>query len=183
MLPSTYLNLTVFSFAVMYSRSDLQFFHLSLWTPSERFPDVIGSELCISSKLSMNFFLYVSVLLFSGSFFICRENVLYFSVFSPRNPNWLLHMIRLTICYFWCSDWSILCIFCSPTWPTCCNLPWKCAPVKYKKRQKAGPPIVTYTISVILLFYILDYRYYGKYHDISLRNNNDLGLGSNLELH
>ena len=34
-------------------------------------------------------------------------------------------------------------IFCSITSPTCCNSPWKCTPVKYKKRQKAGFPIVT----------------------------------------
>ena len=38
-------------------------------------------------------------------------------------------------------------IFCSPPWPTCCNSPLKCTPVKYKPRQKAGFPIVTYTTS------------------------------------
>ena len=26
-------------------------------------------------------------------------------------------------------------IFCSPTWPPCCNSPRKCTPVKYKVRQ------------------------------------------------
>ena len=34
-------------------------------------------------------------------------------------------------------------IFCSLTSPTSCNSPRKCTPVKYKKRQKAGFPIVT----------------------------------------
>ena len=34
-------------------------------------------------------------------------------------------------------------IFCSLTSPTCCNLRQKCTSVKYKKRQKAGFPIVT----------------------------------------
>ena len=29
-------------------------------------------------------------------------------------------------------------IFCLPMWPKCCNSPWKCTPVKYKARQKAG---------------------------------------------
>ena len=38
-------------------------------------------------------------------------------------------------------------IFCSPTWPTCCNSPRKCTPVKYKVRQKAGFPIVSQTTS------------------------------------
>ena len=38
-------------------------------------------------------------------------------------------------------------IFCSYTWSTCCNTPRKCTPVKYKVRQKAGFPIVTYTTS------------------------------------
>ena len=31
----------------------------------------------------------------------------------------------------------------SLTSPPCCKLPRKCMPVKYKKRQKAGFPIVT----------------------------------------
>ena len=34
-------------------------------------------------------------------------------------------------------------VFCSPTWPTCCNSTWKCTPVKYKATQKAGFPIIT----------------------------------------
>ena len=34
-------------------------------------------------------------------------------------------------------------IFCSLMSPTCCNLPRKCTPVKYKAKQKAGFPIVT----------------------------------------
>ena len=38
-------------------------------------------------------------------------------------------------------------IFCSRLWPTCCNSPRKCTPVKYKARQRAGFPIVTYTSS------------------------------------
>ena len=38
-------------------------------------------------------------------------------------------------------------IFCSLMSPTCCNSPRKCTPVKYKKRQKAGFQIATYTTS------------------------------------
>ena len=34
-------------------------------------------------------------------------------------------------------------IFCSLTSPTCCNLPRKCTPVKYKNGQKAGFPNAT----------------------------------------
>ena len=34
-------------------------------------------------------------------------------------------------------------IFCSPTWPTCCNSPRKYTPVKYKVRQKVGFSTVT----------------------------------------
>ena len=39
-------------------------------------------------------------------------------------------------------------IFYSLTSPTCCSSPRKCTPVKYKKRQKAGFPVVTYTTSI-----------------------------------
>ena len=45
-------------------------------------------------------------------------------------------------------------IFCPYMWSTCCNTPRKCTPVKYKVRQKAGFPIVTYTTS----FWTLDSR-------------------------
>ena len=38
-------------------------------------------------------------------------------------------------------------IFSLLTPPTCCNSPPKCTPVKYKAKQKAGFPIVTYTTS------------------------------------
>ena len=40
-------------------------------------------------------------------------------------------------------------MFCSLTswWLAVCSLPRKCTPVKYKKRQKAGFPIVTRTTS------------------------------------
>ena len=34
-------------------------------------------------------------------------------------------------------------VFCSLTSPKCCKSPRRCAPVKYKKRSKAGFPIVT----------------------------------------
>ena len=40
-------------------------------------------------------------------------------------------------------------IFCSPMWPTCCNSSRKCTRVKYKARQKAGFPIVTYTTPIL----------------------------------
>ena len=38
-------------------------------------------------------------------------------------------------------------IFSSLTSRTCCNSPRKCTPVKYRDRQKAGFPIVTYITS------------------------------------
>ena len=43
-------------------------------------------------------------------------------------------------------------IFCSRPWPTCCNSPRKCTPVKYKARQRTGFSIVTYTSSQEKLF-------------------------------
>ena len=47
--------------------------------------------------------------------------------------------------YFSSSDWSIL-DFLLMTSPMCsCYLPRKCRPVNYKKSQKAGFPIVTWT--------------------------------------
>ena len=45
------------------------------------------------------------------------------------------------------TDWSTLDFFCLLTSPTCCNLPRKSTPAKYKGRQKAGFPIVTGTHS------------------------------------
>ena len=38
-------------------------------------------------------------------------------------------------------------VFCSLTSPKCCTSPRKCMPVNYKRRQKAGFPIVTWTTS------------------------------------
>ena len=40
-------------------------------------------------------------------------------------------------------------IFCSLTSPTCCNLPRKYTPVKYKKKQKARFPIITKITSLL----------------------------------
>ena len=60
-------------------------------------------------------------------------------------------IVRLTIWHhlfleFWLvNTW----FFCSVTSPECCNPPRKCTPVKYKKRQKAGFPIVTWTTSCV----------------------------------
>ena len=50
-----------------------------------------------------------------------------------------LPYIYLTIWHqlFSSSDWSTLDFF-LPTWPTCCNLPRTCTPVKYKAKEKAG---------------------------------------------
>ena len=48
--------------------------------------------------------------------------------------------------YLSSSDWSTLGFLLTHV-TTCCNLPRKCTPVKYKVRQKAGFPIVTYTTS------------------------------------
>ena len=45
-------------------------------------------------------------------------------------------------------------IFCWLASPTCCNSPQKCAPAKYKNRQKAGFPIATQTpFNQRILFY------------------------------
>ena len=57
---------------VMYSRSDLQFLHWSLWSPSTRLPARLDSKLAINITLSRNFMLYV-IVLFSFSFLIGTE--------------------------------------------------------------------------------------------------------------
>ena len=53
----------------MYSRSDLQFLHFSLWSPSTRLSARLDSKLAINIKLSRNFISYVIVLWFSFFFF------------------------------------------------------------------------------------------------------------------
>ena len=71
----------------MYSRQDLRSIHLSLLIISERLSARLDNEPDINLKLSINFILYVIVLLFSIFLFIGTENVIYFSVFSPRHSN------------------------------------------------------------------------------------------------
>lgn len=83
----THLIITEVSLIVMYSRSDLQSSHLILWSLSVRLSARLDRKLFINFILSTNFVLYVIVLMFSVSFLIGSQNVMYFSVFSPRYLN------------------------------------------------------------------------------------------------
>ena len=62
--------------------------HLSQWNPSDKLSTRLDSEVDINQKLSRNFNLYVIVLVLSSSFLIGTEEVMYFSVFSPKHSNW-----------------------------------------------------------------------------------------------
>ena len=62
--------------------------HLSQWIPSDKLSTRLDSEVDVKLKLSINFSLYVIVLLLSSSFLIGTEKVIYFSVFSPKHSNW-----------------------------------------------------------------------------------------------
>ena len=62
--------------------------HLSQWIPSDKLSTRFDSEVDVKLKLSINFSLYVIVLLLSSSFLIGTEKVIYFSVFSPKHSNW-----------------------------------------------------------------------------------------------
>ena len=61
--------------------------HLSQWIPSDKLSTRLDSEVDVKLKLSINFSLYVIVLLLSSSFLIGTEKVIYFSVFSPKHSN------------------------------------------------------------------------------------------------
>ena len=71
----------------LYSRQELQFMHLILWSPWKRLSTRLDNELDINLKLSINFMLYEIVFPFSSYFFIGTEEVLHFSVFSLRHSN------------------------------------------------------------------------------------------------
>ena len=71
----------------MYSRQVLQSVSLSLRSPAVRLSTRLDAEFDITLKLSINFNLYMLVLPFSSSLFIGTEEVIYFSVFSPRPSN------------------------------------------------------------------------------------------------
>ena len=76
-----------YQYAIIDSRSDLQFLHLSLWSPLARLSDRLDSELDINLTLLMNFILYGIALPFSFSFLTGTENLMYFSMFSPKYSN------------------------------------------------------------------------------------------------
>ena len=59
----------------MYSRQDLQYFHLLLRSPSTNLSARLNSELDVNLKLSINLIFYVIVLSFSSSFCIGTEKV------------------------------------------------------------------------------------------------------------
>ena len=69
-------------------KKDLQSMHLLQWNPSDRLSTRLDSEVDIKLKLSINFGLYVLVLLLSSYFLIGTEKVIYFSLFSPKHSNW-----------------------------------------------------------------------------------------------
>ena len=71
----------------MYSRQVLQSVSLSLRSPAVRLSTRLDAEFDITPKLSINFNLYMLVLPFSSYLFIGTEEVIYFSVFSPRRSN------------------------------------------------------------------------------------------------
>ena len=56
------LNINALSLVNMYSKQDLQFLHLLLWSPSERLTTTVDDELYINLRLAINFILYVIVL-------------------------------------------------------------------------------------------------------------------------
>ena len=56
------LNINALSLVNMYSKQDLQFLHLLLWSPSERLTTRVDDELYINLRLAINFILYVIVL-------------------------------------------------------------------------------------------------------------------------
>ena len=56
------LNINALSLVNMYSKQDLQFLHLLLWSPSERLTTRVDDELYIILRLAINFILYVIVL-------------------------------------------------------------------------------------------------------------------------
>ena len=73
----------------MYLHSDMIFF-LSLYDShsflliSDKLSTRLDNEVDINLKLSINFSLYMIVLLLSSSFLIGTEKVMYFSVFFPK---------------------------------------------------------------------------------------------------
>ena len=75
------------SLVVTYTRSGLQSLHLSLWCPSERLSAKLDGELDKKPD-TMNEFYFVCYCLAVFRFFLdCTENVMYFSVFSPKHSN------------------------------------------------------------------------------------------------
>ena len=60
---------------------------LDLWSSSERFSDRLDRKFDMNPILSMNVTLFIVVLPCSVSFLILWENVIYFSVFSPKHSN------------------------------------------------------------------------------------------------
>ena len=62
--------------------------HLLHWNPSDKLLTRLDSEVDINLKLSINFSLYVIVLLLSSPFLIGTEKAIYFSVSSPEHSNW-----------------------------------------------------------------------------------------------
>ena len=65
-----HLNINELSLTVTYSRSDLQFLHLSLRSPLARLSHRFYSELDISLMLSINFILHVIALPFPFFFLL-----------------------------------------------------------------------------------------------------------------
>ena len=62
--------------------------HLLQWNPFDRLSTRPDSEVDIKLRLSINFGLYVLVLLLSSYFLIGTEKVIYFFIFSPKHSNW-----------------------------------------------------------------------------------------------
>ena len=56
--------------------------------PFNKLSTRLDNELDLNIKLSINFILYIIVLPLSRSFLMGTENVIYFSVFSPKYSNY-----------------------------------------------------------------------------------------------
>ena len=77
--------------------------HLLQWNPSGKLSTRLDIEVDINLKLSINFSLYVIVLLSSSSFLIRTEKVIYFSVFSPKHSNWPSNYFASSLIMTWLS--------------------------------------------------------------------------------
>ena len=73
------------------------------WNRSDKLSTRLDIEVDINLKLSINFSLYVIVLLLSSSFLIGTEKVICLSLFSPKHSNWLSNYFASSLIMTWSS--------------------------------------------------------------------------------